>query len=69
MRPPHHISVEPQLTPLLIALAILAAVSATLGAALTFEHIGGYEPCALCLKERAPYYATIPVALAAALAA
>ncbi len=69
MRLPHHISVEPRLTPLLIALAILAAASATIGAALAFELIGGYEPCALCLKERAPYYATIPVALAALLAA
>ncbi len=34
-----------------------------------FEHVGGYEPCALCLKERGPYYATIPLALAAILAA
>ncbi len=69
MRLPHHISVESQLTPTRIALAILAAASATVGAALAFEHIGGYEPCALCLKERAPYYATIPVALAAVFAA
>ena len=57
------------MTPLLIALAIFAAAAATVGAALTFEHIGGYEPCALCLKERGPYYATIPLALAAAFAA
>jgi disulfide bond formation protein DsbB len=69
MRPPHHIALEPRLTPLLIALAILAAAAATAGAALAFEHIGGYEPCALCLKERGPYYATIPLALAAAFAA
>ncbi len=69
MRLPHHITVEPRLTPLLIALAILAAAAATVGAALAFEHIGGYEPCALCLKERGPYYATIPLALAAMLAA
>jgi len=69
MRPPHHIAYEPRLTPLLIALAIFAAAAATAGAALTFEHIGGYEPCALCLKERGPYYATIPLALAAFFAA
>ncbi|HSG95345.1 MAG TPA: disulfide bond formation protein B [Afifellaceae bacterium] len=69
MRMPHHIATEPRLTPPLIALAILAASAATVGAALAFEHIGGYEPCALCLKERAPYYATIPVALAAVVAA
>ncbi len=69
MRPPHYIAVEPRLTPLLIALALLAAAAATVGAALGFEHIGGYEPCALCLKERAPYYATLPLALAAVFAA
>ena len=69
MRLPHHIAVEPRLTPLLIALTILAAAAATIGAALAFEHVGGYEPCALCLKERGPYYATILLALAAILAA
>jgi len=69
MRPPHHIATEPRLTPLLIALAILAAAAATAGAALAFQHIGGYEPCALCLKERGPYYATVPLALAAAITA
>ena len=69
MRPQHHIAYEPRLTPILIALAILAAAAATVVAALTFEHIGGYEPCALCLKERGPYYATIPLALAAFFAA
>ena len=69
MRLPHHIAVEPRLTPVLIALAVLAAAAATAGAALAFQHIGGYEPCALCLKERGPYYATIPLALAAVLAA
>ena len=69
MRPPHHITVEPSLTPLLIALTIFTAAAATAGAALAFEHIGGYEPCALCLKERGPYYATIPLALAAVFAA
>jgi disulfide bond formation protein DsbB len=68
MRLPHHIAVEPRLTPPLIALAILAAAAATVGAALAFEHIGGYEPCALCLKERGPYYATVPLALAAVFA-
>jgi disulfide bond formation protein DsbB len=69
MRPPHHIAVETRLTPLLIALAILAAAAATVGAALAFEHVGGYEPCALCIKERGPYYATVPLALAAVFAA
>ncbi len=30
---------------------------------LAFEHLGGYIPCALCLKQREPYYAGIAVAL------
>ncbi|HEV7909620.1 MAG TPA: disulfide bond formation protein B [Methylocella sp.] len=44
-----------------VALAILAiAVSSIVGAFL-FEALG-YAPCELCLKERIPYYAAIPVA-------
>jgi disulfide bond formation protein DsbB len=44
-----------------IALVILAiAVSSIVGAFL-FEALG-YAPCELCLKERIPYYAAIPVA-------
>ncbi|MBX4335816.1 disulfide bond formation protein B [Bartonella raoultii] len=35
-------------------------LSATLGLALGFEHIGGYLPCDLCLIERLPYYGAIP---------
>ena len=30
-------------------------------AALGFEHIGGYDPCPLCLQQRYAYYAGIPV--------
>lgn len=33
----------------------------TVGAALAFEHIGGYIPCALCLLQRDPYYYAIPL--------
>lgn len=33
--------------------------------ALAFQHIGGYEPCALCLRQRWAYYAGIPLALLA----
>jgi len=29
--------------------------------ALAFEHIGGYIPCKLCLQQREPWYAGIPV--------
>ena len=30
--------------------------------ALAFEHIGGYQPCKLCLQQRDPWYFGIPVA-------
>jgi disulfide bond formation protein DsbB len=49
------------------------AIVATIGmaivilAALGFQHIGGYIPCELCLKERWPYYIGIPVAVLAAI--
>jgi disulfide bond formation protein DsbB len=46
--------------------AVVAGVSAaTIAAAWGFELIGGYVPCALCLEQRAPYYAGVPIALAA----
>lgn len=42
---------------------LVALVStATVGAALWLQW-RGYAPCELCLKERLPYYAAIPVAL------
>jgi len=50
------------------ALALLLGMAATVGTALGFEHIGGYIPCMLCLQQRIPYYAGLPVA-ALALAA
>jgi disulfide bond formation protein DsbB len=52
-------------------LSLLAAAAMTLvvGSALGFEHLAGYIPCALCLKERIPYYVGVPLALAAAGAA
>lgn len=34
---------------------------ASILAALAFEHIGGYQPCMLCLMERYAYYASIPL--------
>jgi len=37
----------------------LAAVSIL--TALGFQYIGGYQPCMLCLMQRYPYYAAIPV--------
>ena len=40
-------------------LALVLAVAAIL-TALGFEHLGGYEPCELCLKQRYAYYAGVP---------
>lgn len=40
-------------------------LSATIGIALAFEHLGGYLPCDLCLIERFPYYGAIPFLLLA----
>jgi disulfide bond formation protein DsbB len=48
-------------TPFFIALAILAVAVASIVGALLFEAFG-YLPCELCLKERFPYYAAIPIA-------
>ncbi len=42
------------------AAAMLGAIALVL-AALGFEHIGGYVPCELCLLQRVPYYAVIPL--------
>lgn len=46
---------------------ILLAALATIAGALVFEHAFGLAPCPLCLRQRYPYYAAMPVALAAAL--
>lgn len=37
-------------------------MAVTVGAALGFQHIGGYVPCKLCLEQRLPYYIGVPVA-------
>jgi len=44
-----------------MALAILAIAAASIAGALIFQALG-YTPCELCLKERIPYYAAIPIA-------
>lgn len=51
------------------AALLLLGCAATVGVALLFEHVGGYIPCALCLEERQPYYASVGLALAALAAA
>jgi disulfide bond formation protein DsbB len=43
------------------ALCALGLTCAAIVIALAFQHIGGYVPCALCLEQRTPYYAAIPV--------
>ncbi len=47
------------------ALAIAAFSVLALASALALEHIGGFRPCHLCLQERVPYYAAVPLAVAA----
>jgi disulfide bond formation protein DsbB len=47
-------------------LAILSAL--TVGAVLVLQYGYGYAPCKLCLTERLPFYAAIPLGLAALLA-
>lgn len=48
----------------LFGAAFLAvAMAAVVGTALGFEHIGGFVPCKLCLEQREPYYAGVPIAL------
>jgi len=47
------------------AAATALAALATILAALAFEHLGGYAPCAICLIERYAFYAGVPLAAAA----
>ena len=49
-----------------LALLIMVAAIATVWA---FQLIGGVLPCALCLEQRVPYYAAIPVTIVAILLA
>ncbi len=56
--------------PAAVAAAIIAACgAATILGAYYFQYILHYVPCELCLKERVPYYAAIPLALVGVLAA
>lgn len=48
---------------------VLVVATATILAALGFEHIGGYAPCPLCLEERYAYYFAVPVSALAVLLA
>jgi disulfide bond formation protein DsbB len=46
-----------------IGFAIALAAAATLAGAWFFELFLGLEPCPLCLDQRVPYYAAIPVGI------
>ncbi len=54
---------------MLAAVFLAAAMALVVGTALGFEHIGGFVPCKLCLEQRLPYYAGIPIAVATFIAA
>ena len=51
------------------ALFLAVAMAAAVGAALGFQHIGGYIPCKLCYEQRLPYYVGAPLMMLAFLAA
>lgn len=38
------------------AALLVLGMATVIGSALTFEYIGGYIPCELCLLQRKPYY-------------
>jgi disulfide bond formation protein DsbB len=52
------------LQPLPAAALVLVGAAVTLAGAWTFQSLG-FEPCELCLKQRYPYYAALPLATAA----
>lgn len=47
------------------ALVVLIGSVLTVGAALVLQFGYGYAPCKLCLTERLPYYAAVPLSVAA----
>lgn len=49
-------------------LLLLLGGTASIAAAWGFQLIGGYLPCKLCLEQRIPYYAGLPLGLLALLA-
>src|SRR5437762_2762493 len=50
------------------ALVVLVLSTGIVGAALLSQHVGGLQPCVLCLYQRWPYYAAIALTLIAVLA-
>lgn len=58
----------PQRGQIVIAVVMFAIAAAAILGALGFQYIGGYQPCALCLMQRTPYYIGVPVAALAIVA-
>jgi disulfide bond formation protein DsbB len=54
-------------SPRLSVVLVLVASTAIIGSVLLFEHVGGLQPCELCLYQRWPYYAAIVAAAVALL--
>ena len=52
------------LQPLPVAVSGAGGAAVTLAGAWTFQLLG-FEPCELCLKQRYPYYAALPLAATA----
>ncbi|GLK82360.1 disulfide bond formation protein B [Ancylobacter defluvii] len=53
----------------LAALIIAAGAAATLAGAWFFQLVIGLAPCPLCLEQRLPYYAAVPLGLVVAMVA
>ncbi len=60
---------ESLMQPRLVALAALGIAAATIAGAFVFEYGFGLTPCKLCLQQRLPYYAAMPLLALAALVA
>lgn len=52
-----------------IAAIVTLGMCAVIAAVLFFQHVLGYIPCKLCLGQREPYYAAIPLGILATLSA
>lgn len=51
------------------AIAVAVGGMATILGAWFFQYVLNYQPCSLCLEQRMPYYAAIPLAVLAAVTA
>lgn len=51
------------------AALVFLGMCAVIGAVLVFQHGFGYIPCKLCLGQREPFYAAIPLSLIALISA